>query len=388
MCGKTSKRKQYDPDTLKLAFTAIKEQNMSVYSAAKFYNVPESTLRDRTRGNVPIQDASAVFRLFTQDQEETLFSFVKFMSDKGYSYRQKDILNMASEYAFSIGKRSREGKNACGRNWFYGFAKRWPELTNIKGIEEVTKLQEESYFDWLRTTIVHHSLEDRPDSIYCVDDLGVCTDKHPHCIIGENVPGKPTCNTEDVDVIIIGGASTMGSQITPSYVFIGDKWKNQCSIPNNRWLDQNILNSDSIKNYLEDHFLKQVKREGSNPILILFNTKMSFILLTLADWAKDNNIILMVLPPASKYCNFQKFDLFSSEDFCNSYEEEFMLFSDSNLSKQAYQNIADNVYQKTVTKENLMQAFSKSGIYPLETGSSEAADSFNNSDSSLRFSGL
>lgn len=374
MCGRTSKRKQYDPDTLKLAFTAIKEQNISVYSAARFFNVPESTLRDRTRGHVPIQDTSAVFRLFTQDQEETLFSFVKFMFDKGYSYRQKDILNMASEYAFSIGKRSREGKNACGRNWFYGFAKRWPELMNIKGIEEVTKLQEESYFEWLRTTIVHHSLEDRPDSIYCVDDLGICTDKHPHGIIGENVPGKPTCNAEDVDVIIIGGANVKGSQITPSYVFVGGKWKSDCSIPNNRWLDQNILNSDSIKNYLEDHFLKQVKREGNNPILILFNTKMSFILLTLADWAKDNNIILMVLPPSSKYCNFQKFDLFSSEDFCNSYEEEFVLFSDSNLSKQAYQNIADNVYQKTVTKENLTLAFNKSGIYPLEETESSGAD--------------
>jgi thioredoxin-related protein len=100
---------------------------------------------------------------------------------------------------------------------------------------------------------------------------------------------------------------------------------------------------------------------------------MSFILLTLADWAKDNNIILMVLP-SSKYCNFQKFDLFSSEDFCNSYEEEFVLFSDSNLSKQAYQNIADNVYQKTVTKENLTLAFNKSGIYPLEETESSGAD--------------
>jgi hypothetical protein len=44
------KRLQYDRANLQRAHEAI-VKGMSVYRAARQYNVPESTLRDRTRGN-------------------------------------------------------------------------------------------------------------------------------------------------------------------------------------------------------------------------------------------------------------------------------------------------------------------------------------------------
>jgi hypothetical protein len=40
---------------------------MSVYRAAKQYNVPESTLRDRTRGNVDIEAKVRQDTIFTKD---------------------------------------------------------------------------------------------------------------------------------------------------------------------------------------------------------------------------------------------------------------------------------------------------------------------------------
>jgi hypothetical protein len=55
------KRLQYDRVNLQRAHEAI-VKGMSVYRAARQYNVPESTLRDRTRGNVDI-DTSCIFAL-------------------------------------------------------------------------------------------------------------------------------------------------------------------------------------------------------------------------------------------------------------------------------------------------------------------------------------
>ena len=46
-----SKNAQYNRANIERAYNATKN-GMSVYRAAKDYGVPESTLRDRTRGNV------------------------------------------------------------------------------------------------------------------------------------------------------------------------------------------------------------------------------------------------------------------------------------------------------------------------------------------------
>ena len=47
------KRLQYDRSNLSRAYQAT-QSGMSVYRAARLYNIPESTLRDRTLGNVSV----------------------------------------------------------------------------------------------------------------------------------------------------------------------------------------------------------------------------------------------------------------------------------------------------------------------------------------------
>ena len=44
---------QYDRANIPRAYEAT-QAGMTVYKAARLYNVPESTLRDRTRGNVAV----------------------------------------------------------------------------------------------------------------------------------------------------------------------------------------------------------------------------------------------------------------------------------------------------------------------------------------------
>ncbi|KAH3810213.1 hypothetical protein DPMN_138602 [Dreissena polymorpha] len=77
---------------------------MSVYRAARVYQVPESTLRDRTRQNVSIDCHYGANKLFTEDEERKLVDHIVYMADIGYGYSLMDIQYMAWDYALSLHK--------------------------------------------------------------------------------------------------------------------------------------------------------------------------------------------------------------------------------------------------------------------------------------------
>ena len=56
-------------------------------------------------------------------------------------------------------------------------------------------------------------------------------------------------------------------------------------------------NSDVFRTYIKDHFLKYVQGREGQFILVLYDRHKSHISLDLIDWARENNIILFVLPP-------------------------------------------------------------------------------------------
>jgi hypothetical protein len=67
---------------LKLCFVSKDDNSLkySVYRAARQYNVPESTLRDRTRGNVDIEANVSQDTIFTKDGEKDFVSHMTYMA--------------------------------------------------------------------------------------------------------------------------------------------------------------------------------------------------------------------------------------------------------------------------------------------------------------------
>ena len=72
---------------------------MSVYRAAKLYNIPESTLRDWTRCKVEMDARSDPERIFNIEEETQLVEHVKYMADIGYGYTKSKIQYMAADFA-------------------------------------------------------------------------------------------------------------------------------------------------------------------------------------------------------------------------------------------------------------------------------------------------
>ena len=92
------RRFQYDRANIPTAYEAT-QAGMTVYKAARLYNVPESTLRDRTRGNVAVDVKNGTGTLMSTEEEQKLVEHIKYMANIGYGYSKSNIQYMARDYA-------------------------------------------------------------------------------------------------------------------------------------------------------------------------------------------------------------------------------------------------------------------------------------------------
>ena len=93
----------YDRTNVCRAFDATRS-GMSVYMAARQYNVPESTLRDRTRGNISVDATIGFDTIFNRSAERKLVDQITYMTDIGYGCNKSSIQYMASDLAKSLKK--------------------------------------------------------------------------------------------------------------------------------------------------------------------------------------------------------------------------------------------------------------------------------------------
>ena len=113
------RRLQYDRANLQRVFD-LTARGMSVYRASREFSVPESTLRDRTRGNVSLDTKVGVETLFTESKEGQLVDHVKYMASIGYGYNKSGVQYMARDYAISLNKPVKS-KDSLSNDWFTSF---------------------------------------------------------------------------------------------------------------------------------------------------------------------------------------------------------------------------------------------------------------------------
>ena len=185
---------QYDRGNLTRAYTAT-QGGMSVRMADRRYSVPESTLRDRTRGIVDIDAIPGHVTLLTANEEQKLAAHICYMVDIGYGYNKSGIQYMATDYAHSLGKAvpATEKLSNC---WFDGFLKRWPKLKVVKPqilpfyrAKSASSEVLANYFTELGNILSANNLTNKPERIYNVDETGISTEHLPPnilCNVGTN----------------------------------------------------------------------------------------------------------------------------------------------------------------------------------------------------------
>jgi len=200
---------------------------MSVKKAAKVFNVPITTLRDRVLGKV--DHASALIGkhpMFTHDEELKLVHHIKTMAGFGYGYTRQECVNLASDFAVQLSKRGKH--QPVSMKWLRGFLKRWPELKVLKpkGLEYArAKMASQpivtSYFANLKSSLQQHDLLDKPHLIFNLDEKGLTTEhKPPHIVASSHDCPLAVTSGKGQTVTLIGCGSASGTAIHPSSFFL------------------------------------------------------------------------------------------------------------------------------------------------------------------------
>ena len=110
----------YSPTAITNAYKVVIESNIPVLRASKQFGLPKNTLKDRVLGIVhPETVIMGREPVFTALEEATIVDQIKIMANYGYGYTRHELADIASDYAFQLGKRNKE--NPITIKWAVSF---------------------------------------------------------------------------------------------------------------------------------------------------------------------------------------------------------------------------------------------------------------------------
>ena len=220
----------------------------------------------------------------------------------------QEVCDIATDFGVQLGKRSCDDPFTL--NWFREFVKRWSQLRVLKprGLEKVraksaSTLVVSNYFQELEQTLDKYELRDKPHLIFNMDEKGAMqnytlpavvagTDFHPPAVVSKK--GQTTT--------IIGCGSASGVTVPPFFVFAGKRLipevlKGVSPGADGMMSESGWVNADVFRHYVKNHLTKFLPhRDAHQHILIILDGHKSHISLDLVDWAKQQNIVLFILP--------------------------------------------------------------------------------------------
>ncbi len=119
------KRKLWKDDDMVKAMKAVKDDGVSLRSAAINFNVPRKTLEDRVKGKTQHGVKPGPKTVLTKEEEDSLVSYLVYMSKCGFPLTR----TMIKAYAWAISKRSGTSERfnqvlGPGDHWWRNFRKR------------------------------------------------------------------------------------------------------------------------------------------------------------------------------------------------------------------------------------------------------------------------
>ena len=158
-----------------LAISAINNKQITqIAKAARLYNVPRSTLRDRLRGTNYRKDTRANSHKLTQNEEESLVQWILSLDQRGAPARPSDIREMAN---ILLAERGTTAIQLVGENWVTNFIKRRDEVKSCYSrrynyqrakCENPSTIRE--WFNRVQIIIMQHGIIQ--EDIYNFDETG------------------------------------------------------------------------------------------------------------------------------------------------------------------------------------------------------------------------
>ena len=163
-----------------------KIHGLSLRALARAYQVPASTLSDRTKVGlhptmVKIKPKLGRKCIFDEAQENELATLLKDMSKRGFGLTRLDVRRLAYEFANSKGIKGFSNKTGlAGYDWFTGFLERQKGLSVRKcensSLHRAMNVNEsivKKHFDGLLEVLNDNEIIGHPERIWNTDETGL-----------------------------------------------------------------------------------------------------------------------------------------------------------------------------------------------------------------------
>lgn len=385
---------------MKNALYEVIEIGLSLKSVSEKYKIPRTTLRryrDKCKHNLEQIDFSDRFlegaprltpnyevnRVFDRDEEQTLTSYLQTMAKLHHGLTPKHVKTMAYELAILHKKKipSSWSKNKCaGKDWFTGFMRRnktvsirIAEATSLGRAMGFNKPVVQRFFSNLKILYEKHNFN--PSQVYNVDETALTTVQGSNKIIatkGQKQVGQVTSAERGTLVTMVGAINALGNSVPPMLIFPRKNFKHHMTNnapPGTKGVASQTgwITSELFKDWME-HFIFHAKPKSDTPVLLVMDNHESHLSLDVIRCAKDNNVILLTLPPHTSH-RLQPLDKCVYGPLKRHYNNECQKWLLNHPGRRItiydISEILSKAYPESFSPKNCISAFKSTGIYPF-----------------------
>lgn len=324
-------------------------------------------------------------QIFTDPEEIQLCKYLCKSADIHYGLTYLQARELAFQYANHLNIKYPEAwnqKRCAGIDWMKSFMKRHKDLSLRKpentSLSRATSFNKHNVLEFFRN---YQNVMDRhhfkPHRIYNIDETGLTTVLQAPKIIaqcGKKQVGQIVSAERGELVTLCGIINAAGCSIPPAFVFPRVRFKDQFLVgaptgslglaTRSGWMTKELfpLVLRHIKEY--SHCSKD------DPILLLMDNHCSHISIETISYAKDNGIVVLTFPPHCSH-KLQPLDVAVYGPFKAAAKVFLSDWMRTNPGKPAtiYEmaQIAAKAHQQSFTPKNISSAFSKTGIWPVNS---------------------
>ncbi len=387
---KTS-RASWSEESMKMAMDAVKSQEMSLRKAAKSFDVPKDALHRRLQNklknlneeNMHTKSLGAFKTILNETQEEELVKYIKQMDSRFFGLAINEVRAIVYEYVEknAISHNFKKEIKLAGRDFFYGFLKRHPEIsmrkpepTSLNRVLAINQEQIGEYFSNLKHILETEKLG--PGQIYNCDESGLTCVHKPIKVLstkGKHTVASVTSGEKGRTTTILIAINAAGNYVPPMMIFCRKRLKPElidhaptgtiggCS--DNGW-----ITTELFQTYIK-HFIKETRCSPTNKVLLIFDGHSSHTKsIELVNLARANGLILLSLPPHTSH-KLQPLDKSFFKPLKTAFNTACGRWMRDHPGRRICQEqlgeLFSEAYYKAATAQNAMSGFSATGIWPF-----------------------
>jgi hypothetical protein len=381
---------KYEPEVMRLALDAIKNNVMKVHAASKFFGIPRRTLRCHVKS--PKREKRGTTTVFSSTQELNMKFRVKYLALRGFPITILNFREMAFRYATRLQRQKRLSNLPCGwrkasmatADWFYAYRKRHPDLSlrqpeglSVARSQAFNRRRVQEFFDDMKVIYRQDNFDAYPQLIYNTDETGLSTVPNSSSKV---IAAKGAKTVQQLKVAergtlttVIPTVSAVGQILAPFVVFKGP-------IPDDARIKLEAIGASFARSksgysdgeifidYLR-HFEEHRVHIAGQKCLLILDGHASHVSVAAADYCDAHGIELACLPPHSSH-RLQPLDTHFNKVFKTEWKkcvQNFLRESDrSSISKAEFATLFQEVWNAVKNRRGLIvDSFAHCGLYPL-----------------------